>query len=78
VSDTQNDARVIAAVAKHAADEVVKQTRGTHNDVQIPADTYVSILRALTACADGRHTEALQRLADVWQGQIDDWRRAAK
>jgi hypothetical protein len=35
------------------------------------------MLRALSACAEGRHTEALQRLADVFHTPIDNWRATA-
>ena len=78
MSTTENDARTLAAVARQAADDAVKRAGGIPlSIVQVPLDDYVSMLRALSACADGRHTEALQRLADVFRTPIDSWRATA-
>lgn len=78
MSTTENDARILAAVAQQAADETVKRTNGKQGCiVEVPVHTYVSTLRALSACAEGQHTEALQRLADAFCTPIDNWRATA-
>lgn len=78
MSATENDARILAAVARQIADDTIKKSDGKRNTVvQMPMDDYVSMLRALSACADGHHTEALQRLADAFCTPIDNWRATA-
>lgn len=79
MSTAENDARILAAVARQAADETVKRTNGKQGCiVEVPVHTYVSVLRALSACAEGQHTTALQRLADAFCAPIEEWRSVAR
>ncbi len=73
---TENDASILVAVARRVADETTKMAE-PGEVVEVSARAYASVFRALELCASGRHTEALQHIANVAGVSVDRWRELA-
>ncbi len=76
MNTTKIDASILVAVARKIADETTKMAE-PGEVVEVSAGAYVSVFRALELCASGRHTEALQHLANAAGASVDRWRELA-